>query len=122
MSGIPGIEVEVGGSYAATRRLPLDCRAITPRAVYPFPLKCVALEVACEHAPSAQPSTYPTSTRPNLSTLAPMKSRRFRQMFAPPLFQTQPRCIGSFGVASVVLQCAPPSKVLATQRCQTPLN
>ena len=35
-------------------------------------------------------------------------------MFAPPPVQMQPRCTGAFGVASVVVQCEPPSNVSAT--------
>src|SRR6266446_7155945 len=108
-----------GGSKLAINRRPLDCRAITPLAVYALPFAAVA---AWAQAPSAHPSTYPTCTRPCLSTVASKKSSRFRQMSAPPCIQKQPRCSGSFGVASVVVQCNPPSNVLATYKCQIPLK
>src|ERR1700674_594098 len=51
-----------------------------------------------------------------------MKSSKFRQMFAPPPSQMHPRCTGSLGVASTVDQVAPPSNVVATYRCQMPVN
>src|SRR6266508_839859 len=51
-----------------------------------------------------------------------MKSRRLRQGLSPPWSQTQPRCTGAFGVASVVVQLWPPSKVAAIYKCQIPLK
>src|SRR5919197_5126309 len=60
--------------------------------------------------------------RPVLPMVASMKSSRLRQVFEPPPSQMQPRCTGSLGVASTVVQVAPRSYVVATYRCQTPVN
>src|SRR3954452_15641622 len=49
-----------------------------------------------------------------------LKSSRFRQLLEPPCSQMQPRCTGSVGVASTVVQVTPPSYVYATYRCQAP--
>src|SRR5215211_2776356 len=54
--------------------------------------------------------------------VASIKSSRLRQTFAPPPCQIQPRCTASLGVASTVVQLAPPSYVVATYRCHTPAN
>src|SRR6476469_11175584 len=47
------------------------------------------------------------------------KSSRFRQGLLPPAFQMQPRCTGSFGVASTVVQVRPRSYVVATYICHS---
>src|SRR4051794_25483779 len=110
-----GAEGAASTSYFANSRLPFTCRAIVARAVKLFgPL--------IEHE-STQPSAYPTSTRPCLSTVMPMKSSRLRVPFPQPSVpppQIVPRCTASFGVASTVVQLLPPSKVSATYRCHTP--
>src|SRR6266850_655588 len=49
-----------------------------------------------------------------------LKSSRFRHGLLPPEFQMQPRCTGSAGVASTVVQVLPPLYVNATYKCQTP--
>src|SRR5947209_5367988 len=72
--GIPGTDVAInglGGSKAATSRRPLDWRAIVPVALYAFP---VAVGAAWAQLPPGHPLTYPTCTRPCLSTVIPKKS------------------------------------------------
>src|SRR2546425_6844318 len=102
-------------SSAAKSRLPFTWRAIVASAVKLF-------GPVIAH-PSTQPSAYPTSTRPYLSTVTSMKSSRLRvplpQPPKPPP-QIVPRWTGSFGVASTVVHVLPPSNVSATYRCHMP--
>src|SRR5438132_11462809 len=107
---MPGSDVASVGSNAANSLRPLDWRAITAEAVYPLP---VAVGVDCAQGAPEQPLTYPTRTRPSLSTVMSKKSSRLRPMFAPPFVQMFPRCIGAFGVASLVVHVLPPSNVWA---------
>src|SRR3954449_7032608 len=65
-----------------------------------------------------QPSASPTSTLPCLVIVMSLKSSRLRHGTEPPLFQMQPRCTGSLGLALTVVQCAPRSYVVATYMCQ----
>src|SRR4051812_11794888 len=69
---------------------------------------------------SLQPSVYATSTRPDLSMVASLKSSRLRQALEPPPFQMQPRWTGLLGAPLYVFQCLPPSYVSATYRNQVP--
>ena len=57
-----------------------------------------------------QPSAKATTTRPCASTATSMKSRRLRVLpQVVPAVQMVPRWTGSSGVASTVVQVAPPS-------------
>src|SRR3954468_19305802 len=82
----------------------------------------LALSVSLDASTDAgtQPSAKPTSTCPVLSSVMSLKSSRLRQGLLPPEFQMQPRCTGSLGVASTVVQVLPRSYVVATYMCHSP--
>src|SRR5437868_6139973 len=92
-------------------RSPPDWREIVAFAVNEFggPFTQLAM----------QPSSQPTRTRPRLSIVASKKSSKLRQVLSP---QIGPRCTGSPGVTFCVVQVCPPSKVVATNRYQSPSN
>src|SRR5437868_10089026 len=81
-----------------------------------------ALAVGSLTQEPVHPSAKPIRTRPMRSVVMSLKSSRLRHALLPPPFQMQPRCTGSEGVTSVVVQFFPPSYVIDTYMCQTPLN
>ena len=91
-NGVPGMRPPRVGSKALKSLRPPDCRAMAARAVYEFP---VAVGAARTQSPPAHPSAYATRTRPSWSICTSMKSRRFRQIFAPP---AQPDAAALHGV------------------------
>src|ERR1051325_8762577 len=100
------------GSNAANIRLPPDWRVMVALAEFEFG--------PASTQPLTQPSSQPTSTRPSLSIVAPKKSRMLPQPPPPP--QIGPRWIESPGVTFCVVQCAPPSYVVAMNRYQIPVK
>src|SRR4051794_14029372 len=93
------------GSNSANMRRPPVCRRIEATAEYEFPRAAAGPWMQ----PPTQPSAYPTSMRPCLSTVMSLKSSRLRDISAPPASQIGPRCTGSFGVALTRCQVEPAS-------------
>src|SRR5215813_143724 len=96
-------------SSAANKPRPPTCRAIVANASWALAGPLVAFCVGSVTQLPVQPSAYPTSTRPNSSTVMSLKSSRLRHGLLPPWFHMQPRCTGSEGVASEVVHVRPPS-------------